>query len=165
MPGISNNSSTGGPSDPSASPAAVGAGVGVPLGALALSALAWGLWERRKRKREVAALLSRRHTYAHYASGSLAGDLKPGEAAAFMRPNGTGTTYEGSSATASTPGGYAPPPSQPPPPTATATTTHYSPQVQAQVPATVQMPVPRPVQAQNSTPIELGQYDRAQELA
>lgn len=37
---------------------AVGAGVGVPLGVIALSAIAWALWERSKRKKEVAAAVA-----------------------------------------------------------------------------------------------------------
>ncbi|RHZ45665.1 uncharacterized protein CDV56_103464 [Aspergillus thermomutatus] len=55
LAGYSNSSSNttctiGDSSSPSSHDVAIGAGVGVPLGVIALAAIAWALWERRQCK-------------------------------------------------------------------------------------------------------------------
>ncbi|KKA23161.1 hypothetical protein T310_2793 [Rasamsonia emersonii CBS 393.64] len=61
--GSSSNSSSALSSDSgSCNQTAVGAGVGIPLGVIAVSAVLWALWERRRKKR-ITALLQDRPQY------------------------------------------------------------------------------------------------------
>jgi hypothetical protein len=87
---VSNATSSTGSNPSGNHNVAIGVGVGVPLGLIALAAIAWALWERRKLNRYKPDTVATAKTSSPYSDAAPQSDAAPPQQAYNMAPMNTG---------------------------------------------------------------------------